>query len=279
MNQNVLAHGWRRLVGGLENSKEFGNSGFVLSKALQWAIPIVRVPTNIAIEAGVNMTGLLSGSAKLLQVMHRGIATMEPAEADFILRHMSKGMVGAGLFYLGFANPEMFGGFYRPGEKRDPDDVKWGGARVKGVNIPAWLLHAPAFIVINAGSTFRRVLDKRGSHGGPWKATTESLKGLMEEIPFFEGIANVDHLLSSGYEGTKARGMTLSGSVLPQFSRDIAHDRSGEQISEERIGLPPDGNPRCARKFRAHETVDDCPSGFPLISLLASMIRMCSSGS
>lgn len=225
MQDNILSDGYRAMTGMMERNKKFPTAGFIGAKVANFLLPIVKVPTNVALETLTHLTGTASASYKLMQVMRRGLNTIRPEEADLITRHYKKGLVGVGLFLTGLFNADKFGGFYSK-DSRDPNDVKAGGARIAGVNIPPWLLHAPAFIVMQAGATAARMFQKGG-----YSSALAVADGLVHEIPFVNEMGRIDHLLSSGYEGTKERGNLLRSSVVPQGVQNVADwtDSAGKQ--------------------------------------------------
>lgn len=235
MQDNVISDFWRNGIRILENSKRAPTSGFIFSKIGQFLLPIVKVPTNVALETMTHLTGGLTATGKLVQVMSRGFKTIRPEEADMIMRHYKKGMIGAGLFFTGYFNASHFGGFYQPNQ-RNRQDVPWGAVRVNGVNIPAWLLHAPAFLVMQAGATAYKV-QHRVTRGTTKDAALTVAKGLADEIPFLNEMGRIDKLLSDNWEGTKERGELLSGSTVPMFLRNVAQftdkDASGNVIKRK----------------------------------------------
>lgn len=246
MQDNVLSDWFRTGVRSLETSKKFPNAGFAMAKVANFLLPIVKVPTNVAFETMTHIGGTLSGTGKLIHVMRNGLKNIKPEEADFIMRHYKKGLIGAGLFFTGYFNADKFGGFYQPGEKRDPKDVKWGGARFGGVNIPSWLLHAPAFIVLQAGATAYR-MEHRVSHGeekGKLAGIMQAAEGLAHEIPFVNEMSRLDKILAENWEGKKARGDLLRSSIVPQGVQNIAgwlddKQRSPKnEIDSLKMGIP-----------------------------------------
>jgi hypothetical protein len=226
MSDNVVSSAWKTAMRSMQTSKKFPIAGKVAAAVGNFLLPIVRVPTNIAIEAGMHtpILGQIAPTAKLLQVMHRGLDTIKPEEANMIMRHYAKGAIGAGLFFTGYfmaANGQM-GGFYQPG-KRDPNAVSPMNIRIGGINIPGWLLHAPAFLVMQAGATFYKASHHTDAQGKPdQSAVLRTAKGLAEEIPFMKEMGTLDALLADEHQGQKARGALLSGSVVPQAVRNVA---------------------------------------------------------
>ncbi len=224
MQDNFVSDWWRNGIRALEHSKKAPTAGYIASKIGQFLLPIVKVPTNVAFEAMTHVGGLGTGTIKLMGVMKRGLENIKPEEADFIMRHYSKGMIGAGMFFLGYFNAKNVGGFFTPHDKRDPNDVRWGAARIAGVNVPSWLLHAPAFIVMQAGATTYRIQHKmeKGEEKGKVAGTVAAAKGLLDEIPFVREMGFLDNVLADGYEGMKARGQLAASTVTPQGVKNIA---------------------------------------------------------
>lgn len=246
MQDNVLSDWFRSGVRSLETSKKFPNAGFAMAKVANFLLPIVKVPTNVAFETLTHIGGILTGTGKLIQVMRRGIDTIKPEEADFIMRHYKKGLIGAGLFFTGYFNADKFGGFYQPGEKRDLKDVKWGGAKFGGVTIPSWLLHSPAFIVVQAGATASRMEHRtvKGEEKGKLAGVMQAAEGLAHEIPFVNEMSRLDKILAENWEGKKARGDLLRSSIVPQGVQNIAGWRDDKQRSPKteidylKMGIP-----------------------------------------
>jgi hypothetical protein len=223
MQDNVLSDAWSSVMRTLGQSKKFPTAGYTLEKIGRFLLPIVKVPTNVAFESATYLGGSLSGTGKLIAVMSRGLKHIKPEEADMILRHYKKGAVGAGLFLTGFFNAQQFGGFYQKHEKRDPNDLQWGEAKLFGHRIPRWLQHAPAFIVLQAGATARRAIDdKHRKQSAPAASTLAVARGITHEIPFMNELGVIDESLVDGYEGTKARGRLVTGAVVPQGVQDVA---------------------------------------------------------
>lgn len=224
-NDNVLSNGWNNFVGALEGNKKFPTAGYAAAKVMRFLLPIVRVPTNIAIEAGTMSTGAISGSAKLMQVMARGMETIKPEEADMIARHLKKGAVGAGLFLYGYFNADKFGGLYQAYNTKNSDKINRNGmqsgqAKFGAMTIPDWLLsHSPAGLQMQFGATVKKYMDTGKS------APVSAMAGAQEivhEVPFVNEMSRIDSLLKSNWEGQSARGNLVKGSVVPQGLSNVA---------------------------------------------------------
>jgi hypothetical protein len=222
-HDNVLSNAFNSFVTALEHNKKFPTAGYGAARLMRFLLPIVRVPTNIAIETATMSTGTLTGSAKLMQVMARGMETIKPEEADMIARHYKKGLVGAGLFLTGFFNPDNFGGFYQePGKKKEKINragLGFDEARIGGVTIPKWFMHSPAALQMQFGATVRKYMDTGKS--APESAMTGAQE-ILHGIPFVSEMTEFDSLLKSNWEGQKSRGNLLKGSIVPQGVQNIA---------------------------------------------------------
>jgi hypothetical protein len=238
MQDNVFSTAWRTLLRSMESSKSHSVAGYVASRIGQFLLPIIKVPANVAFETGTHMFGTITATGKLTQVMARGLKTIELAEADMIMRRYTKGLIGMGLFLTGYFNADKLGGFYQPG-KRDSRDVAPMGARIAGVNIPAWLMHSRAAIVLQAGATAHRMANHTNSHGKSDKSAVLGVaEGLAKEIPFVNEMGRLDSLLAQGWQGRKARGNLLAGSVVPQGVKDVA--RWTDPLKEPQYRSPKD---------------------------------------
>jgi hypothetical protein len=163
--------------------------GKIAATVARTLLPIVRVPTNIVAETFQYALGLPSGGARLGLALRRGIETLHPDEADLIMRHLKKGSLGAAVMLTGFLLPNVVGGYYQPGQKREPGDVKPGTMRVGGLNVPSYLLHNPLLETLQLGATIRRVADSKLRRRDPEEqgipaGVMAGALGLTEEVPF-----------------------------------------------------------------------------------------------
>jgi hypothetical protein len=223
-NDNVLSNGWNSFVTALEHNKTFPTGGYAAARVMRFLLPIVRVPTNIALEVGNMSTGLVTATGKLAQVMARGMETLKPEEADLIARHYKKGLVGAGLFLTGYFNADKFAGFWQ-GQSKKADKIARGGmqpgqAKFGVMTIPDWLImHSPAGLMMQFGATVKKYQDTHKSF------TTSAMAGaseILHEVPFINEMSRIDNLLKSNWEGESARGNLVKGSVVPQGVQNVA---------------------------------------------------------
>jgi hypothetical protein len=193
LEPNVLTDMYQRaLQRAMEPEKTTGKptfTGKAVETLLRYELPIVRIPTNLVKRAFEYSFGTFTGSARLARAFMQGIDNLQPAEADAILRNLRRGTLGSMFLLYGFLHPEQFGGYYQEREKRSPNDVKYGGARIGGVDVPTVVLHHPLLEQPQIGATMRRVADsvlhRRDTDLGKLSAGAwAALMGLTDEAPF-----------------------------------------------------------------------------------------------
>jgi len=237
MQDNRVVKGYKSLLASLERPDAKGKTspaGKVAATVMKTLLPIVKVPTNVAGETFQHVGGVpYAVLYELPKAYAKGLENLQPEEADIILRHLKKGSLGAAGMALGYFMPNAFGGYYQPGEKRDDKDVKVGGVRIMGVDIPRYLVHNPLLETMQIGATVRRVADSkfRKSDEEPQGITHGLIAGalgLTEEVPFVKEATEMDKLFSpqerKDYIGELAKSI-----AVPQLSQWIAQQTDKEQ--------------------------------------------------
>ena len=120
----------------------------------------------------------------------------------------------------GFFNPQAVGGYYQQGEKRKPDDVKYGSIKIFGESIPSFLLHNPLLETAQLGATIRRVADSKLKKKD---ATTQGIPagilagglGLAEEVPFVNDTLQLTKIFNAQERG-QFMGEYAKSLVVPQ---------------------------------------------------------------
>jgi len=185
-------------------------------------LPIVKVPTNIVAETMQYATGLAMAPFEIRNAFKKGIETLKPDEADLIMRHLKKGSIGSAALLAGYFLPQVFGGFYQQGEKRDPKDVKPMGVGP----VPASMVHNPLVEAAQMGATVRRVSDSnlrkkdketQGLSEGAWAGAL----GLADDIPFVRESVEISKLMNP-HERAAWRNAMLKSMVVPQGVQTIA---------------------------------------------------------
>ena len=237
-----------------------------IATAAQFLVPIVKVPTNIAAETLNHAFGLAIGSSKLglagldgyrslpegekaapikerlARSFQKGFEALTPDQKDIIVRHFKKGLVGGAMMTLGYFNPNAFGGYYQYGEKRDKGDVKWGGARVMGHDIPAWALEAPIIQAAQMGATIRRVADAKFNQGNSaiekiGDGAMAAALGVIDATPLMNTVGNLGSLRGGDRGWKKFVGTAARDVAVPGFVQEAAQwtdrDAQGNEIERQ----------------------------------------------
>lgn len=194
MQDNKVADGWQKMMQYFNkvDPKTGKASTKLIGTTLQWLVPFVKVPTNIASEIGQNVYGVPLGVGKILHgVFTKGLENLSPDEKDSIIRNLKKGTLGFGALTLGYMNPQIFGGYYQGHEKRKDGDAKAGTAKIFGMDIPAWLIESPIFQAMQLGATIRRVKDAKvkGEENGIGEGLWAAAIGLSEKLPMVDQLS------------------------------------------------------------------------------------------
>lgn len=157
----------------------------VVRTATGIGIPIRTVPANIVAEAFNYIGGLIPGGVKVVKSLREGAADLTPDQADQIMRHLQKGAIGPAVLLLGWYAYNSSGGFYQPGKKQKPGQLKAGDVKVGNVTIPQNLLHHPIMQVFQAGATMHQVAEQtvKGQKKGAGSGALAGAVGLVEEAP------------------------------------------------------------------------------------------------
>lgn len=243
LQDNRVVDAYKRGIAALEApNKEtgkpnpYGKAGATVAKVL---LPIVKVPTNIVAETFQYALGAPVGGVEAINAYRRGIETLSPVEADAIMRHLKKGSIGAALMLLGYFRADQIGGYYTG--KRDEKDVKPGGLRLFGWNVPAMLVHNPALETLQIGATVRRVADSKlrksdAEEQGIGAGTVAAALGLIEEVPFVREAYEMADLKDPASRG-RVVGQTVGSLVVPGavswIARQIDEDEKGETVRRD----------------------------------------------
>lgn len=250
MQDNKVTTGWQKMVNYFDTvDKATGKApSKPIATTLQFLVPFVKVPTNIAAEIGTNVYGVPVGIAKIVHATFtKGLEKLPAEEKDIILRNLKKGTLGLAALSLGYFNPQLFGGYYQDKEKRKPEDAKAGAFKIGGINIPAWLIESPIFQTMQVGATVRRVKDAKVK--GETKGITEGVwagaLGMAEHVPMLDQPLRIfnaikDEKERNWYVGELAKG-TLEPSLLQKVAEwtDSAEKRVPKDLKEHvEMGIP-----------------------------------------
>lgn len=250
MQDNKVTIGWQRMVNYFDqiDPKTGKSNSKLISTTLQWLVPFVKVPTNIAAEIGTHVYGVPVGVAKIVHGMFdKGLKNLSADEKDVILRNLKKGSLGAAALVLGYMNPQIFGGYYQDKEKRKQGDAKANSVQLFGMNIPAWLIESPIFQAMQIGATVRRVKDAKvkGEEKGIGEGIWAGALGLAEHVPMIDQPLRIfkaveDPKERQWYLDELAKG-TIEPALLQKIAEwaDPADKRNPTDLKEHiEMGLP-----------------------------------------
>lgn len=196
--------------------------------------PVIKVPVNIVGETLTYAFGTATGGAKILAKLHdagwsfeKMTSELSPQDADLIMRHLKKGLVGSAFLLAGYLNPGAIGGYYQQGRKREEDEAQYGGVQIGGVNLPRILLHNPLLECLQLGATIRHVSDSylkkhdtepQGVGAGIMAAGL----GLIEETPLARQILDVG----------KIHDPNTRGQVLGDYAKSVVVPGAVQQLAE-----------------------------------------------
>lgn len=222
--------------------------------------PIVKVPTNYALEITDYAGGLVKAPAKMTRTIYRGMkATAGSADrglgeivaaglkaidadlaekglsagyADQIMRQLKKGSLGAGLIALGASGLVAAGGYYAPGRSAN-EDLHPGDIAIGGIKIPHLWLHHPAIEMIQIGVTIARERDIE-------KGIINAFYGVTEQVPFGELMTEglMGNSRDRGGSVTKFLGGVERGFTIQPDAQRLARvmDQKEEPSTGEKVG-------------------------------------------
>jgi len=230
LRDNLASQSLNVLVNYLEHAKIAPTAGFVAAKMIRLLLPIVRVPTNVALET-VNMSGggLVAGAFKTARIMKKGLENVTPAEKASLVRSYKKGAIGAALFTTGLLLKDHFGRPYDPKHPAEQGEIKEGEAEILGVRIPRWLMHAPPLLTMQAGADTAHLMEEKllksgiKPGAGMISAYGQALQHVMREVPFIKEVSTLDSLLGGGWDSnpSKELGKQIVG-MIPQLIQNVA---------------------------------------------------------
>ena len=240
LKDNRLTEFYSTMLNSLGNK---GKTGKAFETTARVLLPIVRVPTNYVFEGSEYIAGSLKGTVSILRhVIDGSIKNLKPEEADYIMRNLKKGTVGAALLYFGYKNPDKFGGYYEKGKKKGENEAEFGGMRLFNTNIPRWLVHNPMLEALQFGASLRRAIEEKQKNKKEDSPITEALwktsKGLAEEIPFVDMPRRFIDSGSTAKSVENFIGDLIAGSVtLPDLARvakTMDKDEQGKPVLRQK---------------------------------------------
>lgn len=227
MQDNAVSDFWTNKFTKVNQGGKYATLGNIRSAAFKWLIPFVKIPTNIIGEVGSYSGGHVYAAAKLAYIaMDKGLKNMTDEEAESVLRNFKKGIVGTGALLLGYYNADSFGGFYQQGKTKKEDEPGWMGAKIFGLNIPAWMMESPIFQTMQLGATARKLADtyvkKDKATQGIWTGSGQALLGLADEDPLIQQPEQIYKAISDKKDRAYYLGELAKSSISPALFQNIA---------------------------------------------------------
>lgn len=228
------------------NQLERGGTGAKLTGAfMRMLIPVVKIPTNFAIETLEYSPGV-GASKAIYTILKNGFDNLTPQQADYIIKIAKKQGAGFALFAIGAMNSDNIGGYYQENEKRGRNDVKVGDIRTPFGDVSHTFLHSPAFEILMMGATAARlykkeILEGKSSFDASVTGGFEAITGLTGQIPQAPAIQDLDAALKSDEGFTNWLGSVTNRVIFPQLEKNIASVFEEKTTEGENVKRQPRG--------------------------------------
>lgn len=218
-----------------------GGAAKAAAKVGKFIFPITRVPVNVVGET-LNYTFGLPRAA-IETAIRGGVKNLTPEQANNIMRAYKKGGIGLAVMAYAFLNPQQFGGYYQPNDRRSEKEPKPGEIMAFGYRIPKWATHIPILEAAQLGATTRRVMDKLTEKGeSKTQAVTGGVTaggvGLASQIPFYETPGRLREGLTT--DPGRLAGQQVKGLIpgfVQEFARATDKNDAGDTVSRKRSGF------------------------------------------
>lgn len=230
---------------GITELQKGGFGANALALTLQEIMPIVKIPTNLILNAGRATLGTpLAGGViavrGMIELMSKGdskfgISKLTAEQSDALLRNLRMGNVGMSLMLAGYFAPNMFGAshYYQKGVAQ-PEGMEEGDVKFFGLNIPRWLADNPYLVTMKVGASLRSSFDyyKNEKDKTFVESATSSLMhtglGLVEETPVVGTPSEAIRWLE-GNSGNWFWYSQVKSTLEPGLLQEIAEDTDNEQ--------------------------------------------------
>jgi hypothetical protein len=237
---NRIVSGYQNMIERWEKastSEEANLAGKAGATFARVSLPVVKVPLNIISETVQNLVGTFTGSVQAGRAIARGVETLKPEQADVIMRQLKKGLVGNAMLALGWYAYQSIGGFYERGRKPGEDEPKPGEVMVNGARIPRQYLHSPAIEAMMYAANAHRVAEEFNKSTGEDKGITDGLIGssigILEEVPFMDGVRTLERL-TSAKDKSLVVGEFIKSRAIPQgitwAAQQLDKDENGNPV-------------------------------------------------
>jgi hypothetical protein len=253
--QEAIMQGKNALVDAIDSAvRSIGHSsagGKVVERLFNILVPIKKVPGNIVKEATSYAGGGIKALPKLIQAVRKGVDSLTPEQADYVMKNLKRQSVGVVLMGIGYTlGPAILGGIENIFND-DRDEYKkrmasgkplTGTAKVNGVYLNPNFFHAPATSAIQAGAQFRKMLDDEGRKATFEKGLGDMLKiagsYAINEGPSIGSLYKTYKYAHSGNKTNEIIGHTLQGMVVPGLATDLAKGMDYDKAKDQNRDNP-----------------------------------------
>lgn len=195
---------------------------------------IVKTPMNFVWQTAFERSpiGLTAGLVENIRANVKGVEKLTNDQANTIHRLLKVGAVGTAMYVWGAIDAtkkpkdRIFGGYYQPGDKRDPNDVGFSRMRIAGWETPTWV-HFLFLEPAQMGNTMMRVatskLNKKSSKTkGVVEGAVASVLAAASAAPVVNPITNIAEDVER-HQAEKVLWDEVAG-LIPMLSANIATD-------------------------------------------------------
>ena len=229
MGDNFITRGIRGLMKGFETNKQSPRLGKFVSALMDIAMPVMNVPTNIAIRkmrlaGGIFEAATRIGIAARERKLANGAETLTTQEAEQIMRAFKYGTLGLAIGAYAWTHSNQFGGIINNVGPNAPEnkDLKKGEMELGGIKIARPLGHGPVATYMNMVADARRMYDKsvRNNPNSKWSSLSEPaffsmfVSGLGSMPPAQAATRFFSPFTTAGQKlGQTVRDMLINGAV------------------------------------------------------------------
>lgn len=265
MKDNLLSKAWSNLIkkGWDSNSLTAQSFAFIGTEFM----PIVKVPTNLVLEAGrytigahgaairigmgtiadaINNGIQKAGGKKSDALSKLGLEKLTPQQADAILSNLKKGSLALALNILAASIPGFIKvtPFYHKG-LNNPDGLDDDEIEIGGIKIPKIFQDHPLFLSMRVHATaadlynyYRDQYEEETKLKSAKYAAIGTLEGLANETPFMQNASNIISLLHrpDSKQTEKFMDNFIKSTVEPGLLIDIAKFHDSQHWYDPFIG-------------------------------------------
>lgn len=222
---NIITTGWNRGMQSLETYSKGPNKGAAIAaKALQVAlrleVPIIRIPTNLAIESTM-YSPIGVARAAIEVIASKGVKNLTPAQADIVMRSSKKGLIGTALMATAWQLAKK--GDLEVADKDDEyEGLKHGDMRLFGMRIPNIATHHPALMAIKTTVSMQKAYDE-SEETGAMRVVESAAHGATQtakEIPFTSNLQSLSQAMRNG-KGLVNHVKKVGKSFIPRDAKEL----------------------------------------------------------